>query len=667
MSQTMLVSLHVRNLALIEETEVFFQPGLNILTGETGAGKSVILGSVALALGAKADRDMIRTGAEYALIELTFEGSEEVREALRRMDLPAEDNQIILQRRVMPNRSICRINGETVPIRQMRELAGLLIDIHGQHDSQILLQTKRHLEILDAYAEKELPHVKEAYAACWREHSVILQEIAENELDEQTRKREISLAEFERDEIEEANLQAGEDEQLERDYRRMVNGRKIAETLNLVHGLTGEEEGNGAGELTGRALRELSQALSCDDGLGQLVQLLADVDGLLNDFNRAVSEYLSDLEFDEEQLSETENRLNTVNHLKDKYGSTIEEVLAYAKQKNQELDRLLHQEEWLEQRRRELSENEKMLAQLAQRLTALRTKAAQEFQKDMESALQDMNFLHVEFQVSLTQKDSFGAEGKDEVVFLISTNPGEPVKPLAAIASGGELSRIMLALKTITAKQEKIGTFIFDEIDAGISGKTAWKVSEKLGILGRTHQIICITHLPQIAAMADHHFYIEKNATDHSTATTITELSEADSLKELARLSADRVGACQCKRNEGFGRKKETELSILKRTSEMMFSFFIVQETLYLYDKKRSAGRRREMMSLMLPAAGAGFYRLLEGNQKGEAAWRKKTLSKNGIRKTVCKTVQLRCLMRQAAFFLRMQLERNESLVFGRF
>lgn len=192
MSQTMLVSLHVRNLALIEETEVFFQPGLNILTGETGAGKSVILGSVALALGAKADRDMIRTGAEYALIELTFEGSEEVREALRRMDLPAEDNQIILQRRVMPNRSICRINGETVPIRQMRELAGLLIDIHGQHDSQILLQTKRHLEILDAYAEKELPRVKEAYAACWREHSVILQEIAENELDEQTRKREIS-------------------------------------------------------------------------------------------------------------------------------------------------------------------------------------------------------------------------------------------------------------------------------------------------------------------------------------------------------------------------------------------------------------------------------------------------------------------------------------------
>ena len=499
----MLVSLHVRNLALIEETEVFFQPGLNILTGETGAGKSVILGSVALALGAKADRDMIRTGAEYALIELTFEGSEEVREALRRMDLPAEDNQIILQRRVMPNRSICRINGETVPIRQMRELAGLLIDIHGQHDSQILLQTKRHLEILDAYAEKELPHVKEAYAACWREHSAILQEIAENELDEQTRKREISLAEFERDEIEEANLQAGEDEQLERDYRRMVNGRKIAETLNLVHGLTGEEEGNGAGELTGRALRELSQVLSCD----------------------------------EEQLSETENRLNTVNHLKDKYGSTIEEVLAYAEQKNQELDRLLHQEEWLEQRRRELSENEKMLAQLAQRLTALRTKAAQEFQKDMESALQDMNFLHVEFQVSLTQKDSFGAEGKDEVVFLISTNPGEPVKPLAAIASGGELSRIMLALKTITAKQEKIGTFIFDEIDAGISGKTAWKVSEKLGILGRTHQIICITHLPQIAAMADHHFYIEKNATDHSTATTITELSEADSLKELARLS----------------------------------------------------------------------------------------------------------------------------------
>ena len=533
----MLQNLHVKNLALIDESEVDFAGGLNILSGETGAGKSIIIGSINLALGGKVQKEMLRNPEKPALVELIFSVTEKQKQVLKQLDVETEDDEVILSRRITGGRGVSKVNGESVPASKVKEIASVLIDIHGQHDSQILLQKKKHLEILDAYAEKELPHVKEAYAACWREHSVILQEIAENELDEQTRKREISLAEFERDEIEEANLQAGEDEQLERDYRRMVNGRKIAETLNLVHGLTGEEEGNGAGELTGRALRELSQALSCDDGLGQLVQLLADVDGLLNDFNRAVSEYLSDLEFDEEQLSETENRLNTVNHLKDKYGSTIEEVLAYAEQKNQELDRLLHQEEWLEQRRRELSENEKMLAQLAQRLTALRTKAAQEFQKDMESALQDMNFLHVEFQVSLTQKDSFGAEGKDEVVFLISTNPGEPVKPLAAIASGGELSRIMLALKTITAKQEKIGTFIFDEIDAGISGKTAWKVSEKLGILGRTHQIICITHLPQIAAMADHHFYIEKNATDHSTATTITELSEADSLKELARLS----------------------------------------------------------------------------------------------------------------------------------
>ena len=533
----MLQNLHVKNLALIDESEVDFAGGLNILSGETGAGKSIIIGSINLALGGKVQKEMLRNPEKPALVELIFSVTEKQKQVLKQLDVETEDDEVILSRRITGGRGVSKVNGESVPASKVKEIASVLIDIHGQHDSQILLQTKRHLEILDAYAEKELPRVKEAYAACWHEHSAILQEIAENELDEQTRKREISLAEFERDEIEEANLQAGEDEQLERDYRRMVNGRKIAETLNLVHGLTGEEEGNGAGELTGRALRELSQVLSCDDGLGQLVQLLADVDGLLNDFNRAVSEYLSDLEFDEEQLSETENRLNTVNHLKDKYGSTIEEVLAYAEQKNQELDRLLHQEEWLEQKRRELSENEKMLAQLAQSLTALRTKAAQGFQKDMESALQDMNFLHVEFQVSLTQKDSFGAEGKDEVVFLISTNPGEPVKPLAAIASGGELSRIMLALKTITAKQEKIGTFIFDEIDAGISGKTAWKVSEKLGILGRTHQIICITHLPQIAAMADHHFYIEKNATDHSTATTITELSEADSLKELARLS----------------------------------------------------------------------------------------------------------------------------------
>lgn len=551
----MLVSLHVKNLALIEETEVFFGPGLNILTGETGAGKSVVLGSVALALGAKADRDMIRTGAEYALIELTFEVTEDVRRALEELDVPMEDDQVILQRRVMPTRSICRVNGETVNVKTLKELAGLLIDIHGQHDNQVLLQTKRHLEILDGYAGNDLLSKKEEMRAAWQKYSSIEREIEEKELDESARKRELALSSYELEEIENAALVPGEDEQLEKDYRRMVNGRKIMEALGNTYGLTNAD--GGAGDQIGRALRELASVTSYDEQLEDFYKQLNEVDELLNDFNRSVSEYMDDAEFDEETFRTVEDRLNTINRLKDKYGRTIEQVLSYADKKREEVDRLLHQDAWLAAKRAELANAQKSMLTLAQQLTKLRRQAAEQFAKDMQAALADMNFLYVEFAVSLTEKANCSAEGMDEAVFLISTNPGEPLKPLAAIASGGELSRIMLALKTITARQEKVGTLIFDEIDAGISGKTAWKVSNKLGILSRTHQIICITHLPQIAAMADIHFYIEKNVVGNSTVTNIWELGDKDSLQELARLS----GAAEITESELANARKMKELA----------------------------------------------------------------------------------------------------------
>lgn len=533
----MLVSLHVKNLALIQETEVFFGPGLNILTGETGAGKSVILGSVALALGGKADKDMIRTGAEYALIELNFEVSQDIRGRLAKMDIPMEDDQVILQRRLMPARSICRVNGETVNTRVLREISELLIDIHGQHDNQVLLQTKRHLEILDGYAGSSLLSEKEKLKKAWQYCNALEREIEENALDDAARKRELSLAQYELEEIEAAALVEQEDERLEKDYRRMVNGRRIVEAMGIVYGMTGYDSQEGAGESIGRALRELSGVLSCDDELEDFYRQLNEVDELLNDFNRSVSDYLSELEFDDETFKTTEERLNYINRLKDKYGRTIADVLSYADQRREEVERLQNQDAWLLNKRRELKKAEEEMLSVAGRLSKMRQKAAEQFSGDMQAALQDLNFLHVEFSVSLTGRERCHADGLDDVEFLISTNPGEPMKPLANIASGGELSRIMLALKTITAKQEQIGTFIFDEIDAGISGKTAWRVSEKLGLLSRTHQIICITHLPQIAAMADNHFYIEKNAVDAGTATTITELSYEDSLQELARLS----------------------------------------------------------------------------------------------------------------------------------
>ena len=532
----MLVSLHVKNLALIQETEVFFGPGLNILTGETGAGKSIILGSVNLALGAKADKDMIRTGEEYALIELVFQvGKKEVLEKIAALDIPVEDGVIILQRRIMPGRSVCKVNGENVNTRLVRELAGMLIDIHGQHDSQILLKPRKHLEILDEFSGEEISDLKRQIRECYQKYLKLQQELKENVLDGQARNRELSLARFELEEISAAALKTGEDEQLEKDYRRMVNGKKIAESLAHVYALTGYENGAGAGELAGRALKELASVTAYDETLEEFSRQLQDIEALLNDFNRGISDYREDMEFDEEFFVETEERLNQINRLKDKYGSSIKEILAYAKKREQELMRLENQEDYLKKLRQELDVQKQKLENLCRQVSAIRKSQAVIFSGKLEKALADLNFLHVDFEVRIKEKE-MGADGMYDVEFFISTNPGSPRKPLANVASGGELSRIMLALKTVTAGSEDMDVFIFDEIDAGISGRTAWKVSEKLSFLGKDHQIICITHLPQIAAMADNHFVIEKSAEEDSTITRIHEVKDKEVLEELARL-----------------------------------------------------------------------------------------------------------------------------------
>ena len=530
----MLVSLHVRNLALIEETEVFFQPGLNILTGETGAGKSVILGSVALALGAKADRDMIRTGAEYALIELTFEGSEEVREALRRMDLPAEDNQIILQRRVMPNRSICRINGETVPIRQMRELAGLLIDIHGQHEHQSLLSKKKHLEILDSYAKEEIEQPKKELAEAYKDYKKLVSELNDADVDEEERLREVSFLEYEVGEIEEAGLTVGEDEELETQYKRFINGKKIVEALNQAYQYTGGMDQ--ASELTGRALRELSGVSVYDEKIADMEETLTQIDNLLGDFNREIADYLDDTDFDEETFYHLEKRLDEINHLKSKYGSSIEEILSTCEAKQERLLRLKDYDTYLADLKEKVKNAEKKLQKSCEKVSDIRKKYAEKLVIAVTEALKDLNFLDVVFEMRFDVLSNYTANGYDDAEFMISTNPGEPVRPLGKVASGGELSRIMLAIKTVLADQDEVETLIFDEIDSGISGRTAQMVSEKMNLLGRTHQIICITHLPQIAALADTHFRIAKAEHDGRTFTSVTPLDFEGRKAELARI-----------------------------------------------------------------------------------------------------------------------------------
>ena len=541
----MLISLHVKNLALIKETEVNFKEGLNILSGETGAGKSIIIGSMNLALGARADKDMIRTGAEYALVELVFQVTDEdMLSTIKRLEIPVEeDGIIIIQRKIQPTRSICKICGETATTKQLKELSELLIDIHGQHEHQSLLYKKNHLSILDSFAGEDLASVKNKIKKVYHAYNELQKELESFGADESVKAKELSLAEFEYQEIEDARLVVGEDEDLETSYRRMSNSRQIVEAASRAYQLTGSGDEQTAADAVGRAVRELHSIEEYDAKATELAAELANIDNLLSDFNRSIAEYLSDMEFSKEETSEdgqvfadTEERLNLLNHLKLKYGGTIEKVLEYQKTVEEKIEKLRNADAYKLELQIKLKEATEELQKLCQKASSIRAKEAKKLSSDMIKALTDLNFLEVQFEIQVRQKEEYSSSGFDDVEFMISTNPGEPLKSLGNVASGGELSRIMLAIKTVLASRDKIPTMIFDEIDTGISGKTAWKVSEKLGALSGGHQIICITHLPQIAAMADQHFRIAKQAVDNATVTGITQLEADEVVEELARL-----------------------------------------------------------------------------------------------------------------------------------
>lgn len=539
----MLSNLHVKNLALIEECDINLSEGLNILSGETGAGKSILIGSINLALGGKAEKDIIRHGAEYGLVELIFEKLDNnVQEMLESMDLPVEEDIVIIQRKITPTKSILKINGETVTARQVKALAEVLIDIHGQHEHQSLLKTAKHMEILDTYAGPKLLEELAALKTAYQDYRKLQETLAEENLDEGERRRELDLLLYEVEEIENASLKPGEDEELEQEYRRMLHSRQIGDALQKSIQCTDFD--NGAGAMVSVALKELKQVLSYSEELAELDSMLMDIDSLMNDFNRSAIRTAESMEFSEEDFVRTEERLNAVNHLKDKYGPSIEKVLAYAEEKRLRMEALQHYEEHLQQLERKVQQAYDSVTAHGAVVTGLRKAAAQTLAQVLTKSLLELNFLDVQFEIALKPKAEPNAKGFEEVEFMISTNPGEPLKPMAQVASGGELSRIMLAIKTVLAERDSIDTLIFDEIDSGISGKTAWRVSEKLGQLAKAHQIICITHLPQIAAMADSHFLISKKVQDQSTVSGIDALTEEGSVKELARMvGADEIDA----------------------------------------------------------------------------------------------------------------------------
>lgn len=533
----MLIHLHVKNLALIEDIEVEFGPGLNILTGETGAGKSVLLGSMQLILGGRTARDMIRTGASCALVELLFQvENKKAEQALNSLGIFTEEGQVLLSRKIMDGRSINKINGETCTVGQMKAAAECLLDIHGQHEHQSLLYQEKQLEILDAYGREKIRPAKEAVRQSYEEYRKYMRALKELDTDEEQRNREKAFLEFEISEIEKAHLVLGEDEELETLYRRLNNGKLILETLQSVHSLTGYDSGQGAGEAVGTGVRELLRVTEYDTQLESMAETLQEIDGLLNDFNRELSSYVEDLSFDDETFYETEKRLDQINGLKAKYGRTIEEILEYQNTQQQKLEKLARYEENFLEARQNLKKAEEQLEKDSYVLSEIRKDYSKTLTEKIIEGLRDLNFLDVKFRIDFQRKQEFTDNGYDSIEYEISTNPGESVKPLGRIVSGGELSRIMLAIKAILADRDQIETLIFDEIDTGISGRTAQKVSEKMAVIGSCHQVLCITHLPQIAAMADTHFEIEKHQKGSETITEIHPLGERESVRELARL-----------------------------------------------------------------------------------------------------------------------------------
>ncbi len=527
----MLLELQVKNLALIEQAQVEFGGGLNILTGETGAGKSIIIGSVNMALGGKASRDSIRQGADSAYIELLFSVDTPAQEeALKALDIqPGEDGTVIISRKITPSRSTAKINDETVTAARLKQVTSLLMDIHGQHEHQSLLNIHKHLEILDAYAKSQVSPVKEEIRREYHRYRQVKERLSSMEGGQEERLREADFCRFEIESIEQAALKEGEEEELTARYRKLSHAQKIMEGLSEAKEAL-DEEG------IARAVRAVDQVSGFDKELKTIKDQIFDVEALVNELGHAITGYMEGCSYDEGEFRQIEGRLDVIHGFQAKYGGTIARILEVLEEKRKRLEELEHFEEIRAELEKELETSANLLEGFCTKLSQIRKKAGKELAERMKSSLIDLNFLDVTFVMEFRRLKGYTADGFDEAEFLISTNPGQPVKPLRAVASGGELSRIMLAIKTVLADTDEIPTLIFDEIDTGISGRTAQMVSEKLNEIAKSHQVICITHLPQIASMADSHFEIAKSVQRGKTVTNIRRLEKDESIHELARL-----------------------------------------------------------------------------------------------------------------------------------
>jgi len=542
----MLLELSIENFILIDNITITFGKGLNVITGETGAGKSIIIDAVNIVIGEKASKDYIKQGKDKAIIQAVFDiSSINLKTILDENGISYEENLLIFSREIHDTgRSLARINGRIVPLSTIKEISKYIIDIHGQHEHQSLLYSENHLNMIDLYGaesiKKILLKVKESYNRIIE----IEKELKSLHFDDRERERRIDLLKFQIDEIDSCSLRVGEDEELSKNYKLLKNSKEIYSTVHRVYEMISPSFNNDLtiSSIISKLIGEFQNIANLDDKLNLFYNELQDIDYRLQDLGTDLRHYKDEITFDPKLLKEIEIRIDTINNLKRKYGNSIENILNYRDELYRELQEIENSAERVNILKKELNKYKKEYYHYSEILSVERKKFAKKFEKEIIQELNDLNLEKTKFKVNITQNLDIDGNivisryGIDKIEFLISTNPGEPLKPLSKVASGGEISRIMLAMKVLLAEIDNIPILIFDEIDTGISGKTANIVGEKLALISDTHQTICVTHLPQIAVMANYHLFIEKTLYKNKTITNIRILNYEERIEEISRL-----------------------------------------------------------------------------------------------------------------------------------
>ena len=541
----MITNLHIKNIGIIDDIEIDFNKGLNVLTGETGAGKSLIIGSLNIISGGRFSKDMIRKGETNSFVEVClYEPKNE----------NSIDGTIIISREIHVNgKNVCKINGRMVTVTELKEFMRKIIEIHGQNDSQNLLDNKEHIKYLDSFIGNELE--KEEYRKNYERYIEIKKELKENYGDEKERQRKLDLLKYQFEEIEEANLIEGEEEELSNKQKIIVNSEKIAKTLQEVDISIGEN----AIDIISNSIRNLEKIECFDEKYQETANCLKSAYYELQEVSRDISSFKDEVDFNEEEQREIEERLDLIFSLKRKYGNSIKEILQYKEEVKNEIYRIDNLEEYTSSLKSEQKELTKKLNELGEKIHKIREEKGEELSNKINQNLKDLEMKNAKVNIHVDYfENEYFENGKDRVIFYITTNVGEDEKELSKIASGGEMSRIMLAIKAVLANSDDISVLIFDEIDTGISGKAANSVAEKLNTIAKKHQVLCISHLPNIAAVADYHYFISKNIAHNRTSTSIKQLNEKEIIKEIARISSGEVNDITIKYAEKLRKKKIT-------------------------------------------------------------------------------------------------------------